>query len=127
MMPSLVRAIVVRWKEDTVVEDTEVVEDTKVVEGTPAVRSTKVIGGTPAVKRTKVVIYQESHPFSFYTEGGPVDEREVVRQYILTIRPDEMRNALYKAYIDGLLRAYEIQQKAIEKPQVPSAVAPAGP
>lgn len=99
MPPSVVRAIVVLW---------EVKEDTEVVGGTPVVR--------------KVVHAKESHQVSFYTEG-PADEREVIRQYTLK-RPAAERPALNKAWLDGLLRAYDIQPKAIEKPQVPLEASP---
>ena len=75
MMPSLLRGIVVGWKED-LVEDKEVVGLQR-LSRVPGCQESKVVG-VPAGKRTKVVIYQESHPVSLFTEGGPVGRQRLL-------------------------------------------------
>ena len=62
----------------------------------------KVVGNTP------VVSFKENHPTSFVTDGGPVGSARVIRQYILHFLPANERPELAQAWLNGLLRAYDV-------------------
>jgi hypothetical protein len=87
------------------------------------VRATVVLWKVTGEGDKRAVIFEKTAQTSFFTEGGPVDEREVIRQYILHLKVEE-QPALAQAWLNGLLRAYDIQPTALTRPNLPLPVLP---